>query len=95
MMTLDSRLALLMVTLSSCALVHAQSVLLLESFEDSVDAVEVVGGNARTVDDITISQHTKMGADDIRVTDGEKSFKLELGASSVESRYDLHLLRGE
>ncbi|MEN9021818.1 MAG: choice-of-anchor J domain-containing protein [Verrucomicrobiales bacterium] len=70
-----------MVTLSSCALVQAQSVLLLESFEDSVDAVEVVGGNARTVDDITISQHTKMGADDIRVTDGEKSLKLELGAS--------------
>ncbi|NCF86110.1 MAG: hypothetical protein GWQ08_11365 [Verrucomicrobiaceae bacterium] len=70
-----------MVTLSSCALVQAQSVLLLESFEDSVDAVEVVGGNARTVDDITISQHTNMGADDIRVTDGEKSLKLELGAS--------------
>lgn len=80
-MILRSPHVVAMATLASCALAHAQSVLLLESFEDSVDAVEVVGGNARTADDITVSQHTKVDADDIRVTDGEKSFKLELGAS--------------
>ena len=76
-----SRVGVTLATLAFCSLAQAQSVLLLESFEDSVDAVEVVGGGARTVDDITISQHTRTDAEDIRVTDGENSLKLELGAS--------------
>ena len=81
MIALRSPLTIAAGILASCSLSQAQSVLLLDSFEDTVDAVEVVGGNARTADDITISQHTRGDADDIRVTDGEKSLKLELGAS--------------
>jgi hypothetical protein len=56
---------------------QAQTVTLLESFEDSVDSVVATGG-ARTDEEFEISQHTKEGADDTRVTDGEKALKLTL-----------------
>lgn len=57
---------------------RAQTVTILESFEEGIDNVTVVGGGARTADDIEIEQHTKAGADDVSVTDGEKALKLIL-----------------
>ena len=58
-----------------------QTITVLDSFEDNVDAIEVIGGNGRSAEDITPSQYTKADAEDVRVTHGEKCLKLALGGS--------------
>lgn len=68
--------SLLALTWSSSAL--AQTVTVLESFEENIDAVTIVGGGTRGEEDIALTQHTKDGADDIAVTDGEKALQITL-----------------
>ena len=55
-----------------------QTETLLESFEDGVDSVLFVGGNPRSEEDLEISQYTKNGGADTRVTHGEKALRLRL-----------------
>lgn len=57
---------------------HAQTVTVLESFEDGLDAVTVVGGGNRGEEDIDLSLHTKAGDDDLAVTDGEKALQITI-----------------
>ncbi|MEM7386110.1 MAG: hypothetical protein AAF514_14310 [Verrucomicrobiota bacterium] len=61
--------------------VRGQTVTVLDSFEDNVDGMEVLGGNGRSAEDITLSQHSKVDAEDVRVTHGEKALKISLGGS--------------
>ena len=58
------------------SMAQAQTVTILESFEDSVDSVATLGN--RTDDEFKIAQYTKDGADDTKVTDGDKALKLSL-----------------
>lgn len=67
--------------LACLASARGESVTVLESFEDTLDALEVLGGNRRSAEDIELSQHTRVNAEDIRVTHGEKSLKFTLTTS--------------
>ncbi len=70
-----------MICLCSSLQARSQTITVLDSFEDNIDAIEVLGGGGRAAEDITPSQHTKADAEDIRVTHGEKCLKLSLGGS--------------
>jgi|MDTC01.1.fsa_nt_gb hypothetical protein len=54
------------------SLLQSQTVTILESFEDGIDLVTLTGDRAE------FSSHTKTGADDLGVTDGEKALKITL-----------------
>ncbi|NCF84345.1 MAG: hypothetical protein GWQ08_02280 [Verrucomicrobiaceae bacterium] len=58
------------------SIAQAQTVTILESFEDGVDSV-VSSGN-RADDAFQIAEYTRDGADDTKVTDGDKALKLTL-----------------
>ena len=64
----------------------AQTVTLLESFEDNIDNVTVVGGGNRGEADIAFSVHTKTGDDDLSVTDGEKALKITISNNLAWNR---------
>ena len=70
-----------MICLCSSLQARSQTITVLDSFEDNIDAIEVLGGGGRAAEDITPSQHTKADAEDVRVTHGEKCLKLSLGCS--------------
>lgn len=54
---------------------------MLEDFEDSIDSVSQGDwGGPRIPDNVAFSQYTKAGADDINVTHGNKSLKMDLSA---------------
>lgn len=61
-----------------CTASRGQTETLLESFEDGIDSVTVVGGGTRPQEDITLSQHTKTGEDDLSVTHGENALKITI-----------------
>jgi hypothetical protein len=58
------------------SMAQSQTVTILESFEDGVDSV-VSSGN-RADDAFQIAEYTREGADDAKVTDGDKALKLTL-----------------
>ncbi len=65
---------------------QAQTETLLESFEDNIDNVTVVGGNNRGDEDIAFSQYTKSGDDDLAVTDGEKALMITITGNLAWNR---------
>ncbi len=76
-----SLLCFFCLSIGSSVNTYGQIVTVLESFEDNVDTIEVLGGNGRSADDITPSLHTKENDEDVRVTHGEKCLKLALTGS--------------
>ena len=70
------------VSLLSAATLYAESTVILESFEDSIDSVSQGDwGGPRIPDNVALSQYTKTGADDPNVTEGNKSLKVDLTGS--------------
>ena len=68
------------VSLLSLANLFAENAI-LEDFEDSIDSVSQGDwGGPRIPDYVTFEQYTKTGVDDINVTHGNKSLKMDLSA---------------
>ena len=71
-------LTALLITTSSLT-VGAENAVILEDFEESIDTTSQGDwGGSRIPDGVALSQYTKTGADDINVTHGNKSLKVDL-----------------
>lgn len=69
------------VGLLSTAALFAENAVILEDFEDNLDSVSQGDwGGPRIPDGVAFSQYTKSGADDVNVTHGNKSLKMDLSA---------------
>ena len=67
---------------SAACINAAENAVLLEGFEDNIDsASQGDWGGGRIPDGVALSQYTKAGADDINVTQGNKSLQIDLSVS--------------
>lgn len=72
--------ALLIIT--SALTTGAENAVILEDFEESIDtASQGDWGGSRIPDGVALSQYTKTGVDDINVTHGDKSLKVDLSVA--------------
>src|SRR5687767_3311408 len=74
-----TRLLTALLITTSALTVAAENAVILEDFEESIDTVSQGDwGGSRVPDGVVLSQYTKTGADDINVTHGNKSLKVDL-----------------
>src|SRR2546426_3634263 len=68
--------------LLSAVVVSAEKAVILESFEQSIDSVTLGDwGGSRIPDGVALKQYTKTGIDDINVTHGTNSLRVDLSLS--------------
>ena len=68
--------------LLSAVFVSAEKAVILESFEQSIDSVTLGDwGGSRIPDGVALKQYTKTGTDDINVTHGTNSLRVDLSVS--------------
>ena len=68
--------------LLSAVFVSAEKAVILESFEQSIDSVTLGDwGGSRIPDGVALKQYTKTGIDDINVTHGTNSLRVDLSLS--------------